>query len=341
MTISILRGKRFIPALAGCLLMMPAFATFASISVNGMPNENRASIHQAIMDIPPDYDSYLLYTSSQVYKQLKLAREAALNKDSDSLDNALGQARSALDQLRLPRQVMDLDQQLGVIRKNLNQDDQLHAELWIPVENSLDGALLFSSDSERQQAVMATENGKRAASQHDRASARKAFKQLLKAVDKNLGAFPLTRVKQDLAVASQSAHDNPPYWAGSLEAIQSALATFHWYAQIPARGLLSAYTHAVNAYALVTAPSFRPDQTQGIINQLSQTATELKSVPKSASLQKETNRLIHDITPDSQSIRLLLQNIQDSIRNQRKKSEDFYMRVIASRSTDQPTTRVN
>ena len=45
----------------------------------------------------------------------------------------------------------------------------------------------------------------------------------------SLGMFPLQKVKEDLDAARATASLSKPDWAGTLEAVQSALAAFHWY----------------------------------------------------------------------------------------------------------------
>ncbi len=180
-----------------------------------------------------------------------------------------------------------------------------------------------------------------AALNHNQAGFINALGQAREALDKdastyNLGVFPLTKVKEDLDSASAAADNNTPYWPGALEAVQSALATFHWYGQVPSHGLLAAYTDAVNAYTLASSPNFLPEQRQDVLNQLGKAAEELQKSPGTAELVTETRRLIDKVMPENHAIKLLLQHIQQQINDQRQQSEDQYLQNIAADVVNNP-----
>ncbi|OQX14117.1 MAG: hypothetical protein BWK73_10220 [Thiothrix lacustris] len=132
--------------------------------------------------------------------------------------------------------------------------------------------------------------------------------------------FPVQDVTADLDSAAAAANNDQPYWAGALEAIQSALATFHWYGQAPSANLLAAYTDALNAYAVAAAPDFRPDQNQVIIDQLSKAAESLQNVANTADLQAATRALIDKVTPEKAEIKQLAYNIHLLITQQREQA---------------------
>lgn len=287
--------------------------------------------------IPPDYDTYLLSQGKEVYAQLLMARQAALNKNSDGFINALAFAREAMNNLQVPDQVRTLDKQLGIIKQDLGkQGSKLNSDLWVPVEAQLRNALIFNSDTIIDQAAASASKGVEAARNNDNNAVKAALDEVVQASTYNLGVFPLSKVKADLDAASEAADNDSPYWPGALEAVQSALATFQWYEQVPAHGLLAAYTDAASAYALANSPEFRLDQHQTVIDLLGKAADELRQSPHSAELQIEIRALIDKVTPENSDIKLLLQHIQQQINQLRQQSEDQYLQTIAAGMVNNP-----
>jgi hypothetical protein len=287
--------------------------------------------------IPPDYNTYLLAQGKDVYAQLQIARQAALNHNQAGFISALGQAREALDKVQVPGQVKALDKQLGIIKQDLGkQGNKLDTGLWIPVEANLRDALVFSSDTLINKAAASAKKGMEAARNNDSDNAKVALGELVDVSTYNLGVFPLTKVKADLDSASAAADNDSPYWSGALEAVQSALATFHWYDEVPSHGLLAAYTDAVSAYTLASSPNFLPAQRQSVIDQLGKAADELQKSPDTTELVAETRSLIDKVTPESGAIKRLLQHIQQQISDQRQQSEDQYLQNIAADVVNNP-----
>lgn len=311
----------------------------SAVQVEPSPSKNvdLTPVQADSPNIPPDYDAYLLSQGKEVYAQLLMARQAALNKNADGFINALGFAREALDNLQVPDQVKTLDKQLGIIKQDLGkQGGKLNSDLWVPVEAQLRSALIFNSDTIIDQAAASASKGVEAARNNDNSAVRAALDEVVQASTYNLGVFPLSKVKADLDAASAAADNDNPYWPGALEAVQSALATFQWYEQVPAHGLLAAYTDAVSAYALATSPNFRIDQRQSVLDLLGKAADELRQSPGAAELQIEIRALIDKVTPENSDIKLLLQHIQQQINQQRQQSEDQYLQTIAAGMVNNP-----
>lgn len=332
-----------VAALSGCILSTSlSYADTSNTAVVAVtqPLTNSVDLTPVQVnspDIPPNYDTYLLEQGKDVYAQLKIARQAALNKNTAGFIDALSKARDALDKLQVPNQVKALDKQLGIIREDLGkQGGKLNADLWVPVEANLRDALVFSSDTVIDQGIASANKGMQAAHNNDSTIANVALDELVKTSTYNLGVFPLSKVKADLNSASAAADDNSPYWQGALEAIQDALATFQWYDQVPSHGLLAAYTDIANAYAVSSAPDFLPDQQQTVINQLGKAVEALKQSADTSALQAETQTLIDRITPDNSDILTLLQHIQQQIHDQRQQSENQALQAFAAEGLSNP-----
>lgn len=296
-----------------------------------------APVQANSLSIPPDYDTYLLAQGKEVYAQLLIAQQAALNKNKAGFSTALDMARDALDKVQVPAQVLALDKQLGIIKQDLGkQGDKLSSDLWIPVEAQLRDALVFSSDTIISNAAASAQQGVEAARNNDSNGVKAALDEVVDASTYNLGVFPLSKVKGDLDSAAAAANNDQPYWPGALEAVQSALATFHWYEQVPSHGLLKAYTDTVNAYVLASSPHFLPEQRQTVIDQLGKAADELAKSSDTTELQAETRALIDKVTPQSSEIKRLLRHIQQQISDQRQQSEDQYLQNIAAEMVNNP-----
>lgn len=132
--------------------------------------------------------------------------------------------------------------------------------------------------------------------------------------------FPVQAVTADLDAAASAADNDKPYWPGALEAAEDALATFQWHGQAPSAPLLAAYNEVLNAYAIASAPDFRPDQDQTVIDQLGKAADNLQTLPAAADLQAATRVLIDKVTPESDAIKQLAHDIHLLISQQRQQA---------------------
>lgn len=140
--------------------------------------------------------------------------------------------------------------------------------------------------------------------------------------------FPLSKVKDDLDAASAAGDTDTPYWPGALEAVQNALASFQWYDQGQAKSLLDAYSYVIDAYTLATAPEFRSDQLQTVLDLLGNAADALQTNPDGKTLQEKTLNLIDKVTPENSEIKQLLQDIRQQISDSRQSSEAQYLAGI-------------
>ena len=275
--------------------------------------------------VPRFYDPLLLSLGRLVYADLQRARQAALNKESTNLQVALQEARDTIHRLELPSQVMALDAQLQIIRNDLKDRSKgMDDELWVPVEAEIDEVLVYVPDEVKPQVKEAVRKGKAAARAGDRVTASAQLDVITSSMQYSLGMFPLSKVKEDLNAARATASLPKPDWTGTLEAIQSALAAFHWYTRQSAHGLLAAYNDVVSAYVLAAGPRFRPDQKQQVLDYLSAAERELESVPGSHSLADKDGRLIDKIEPQGSDIKVLLNDIQLRIQDERQRAAERY-----------------
>jgi hypothetical protein len=275
--------------------------------------------------VPRFYDPLLLSLGRLVYADLQRARQAALNKESTNLQVALQEARDTIHRLELPSQVMALDAQLQIIRNDLKDRSKgMDDELWVPVEAEIDEVLVYVPDEVKPQVKEAVRRGKAAARAGDRVTASAQLDVITSSMQYSLGMFPLSKVKEDLNAAWATASLPKPDWTGTLEAIQSALAAFHWYTRQSAHGLLAAYNDVVSAYVLAAGPRFRPDQKQQVLDYLSAAERELESVPGSHSLAEKDGRLIDKIEPQGSDIKVLLNDIQLRIQDERQRAAERY-----------------
>jgi hypothetical protein len=275
--------------------------------------------------VPRFYDPLLLSLGRLVYADLQQARQAALNKESTNLQVALQEARDTIHRLELPSQIMALDAQLQIIRNDLkDRSKDMDDELWVPVEAGIDEVLVYVPDEVKPRVTEAVRKGKAAARAGDRETALAQLDVVTSSIQYSLGMFPLQKVKEDLDAARATASLSKPDWAGTLEAVQSALAAFHWYTRQSAQGLLAAYNDVVSAYVLAAGPRFRPDQKQQVLDYLSAAKRELESAPGSHSLAEKTGGLIDKIEPQGSDIKALLNDIQSRIQEERQSAADRY-----------------
>jgi hypothetical protein len=177
---------------------------------------------------------------------------------------------------------------------------------------------------------IAVRTGRAAARRGDRDTASTQLDVETSSLRYRLGMFPLHKVDEDLEAAWGSASLAPPDWAGVLKAIQSALATFHWYARTPARGLLAAYNDVANAYIMETNPAFRSEQRQHMLDYLAKAERELGSTPDGQALAEKTRRLISRVELSGSDIKSLLVEIQTQIQSERERAGDRYWETRGS-----------
>lgn len=279
---------------------------------------------------PRGYDPLLLSLGRSVYADLQEARQAALNKRITNLRVSLQEARETLHRLRLPGQVVALQNQLRVIRNDLqDRSKSLDDELWVPVEVEIDEVLVYAPEKIRTKTSAAIKKGRSAAHKGDSETAMAQLDVVTSSLQYSLGIFPLHKVKQDLETAWLTASLPKPDWTGTLEAVQSALATFHWYTRVPIHGLLAAYDNVISAYVLASNPAFRPDQEHQVLEYLTKAQNNLSRAPGGEPLVKKVRGLIDRIKPQGSEIKGLLDDIQLQIHLQRQQAEDQYRDAIS------------
>ena len=314
-------------------VMTAALLTFGqaeSASLAGAQSpESKPDTGHEIHIIKNNYVENLMRQGQTVYRQLVEARQATLKRDLNASRAALDRARAALDGLDLPALVRALDHRLGILQNNLNSSaGQLDSGLWVPVKAELASALVFASDGVKAQAARLSEQGRTRAAANDSQGTGVIIDKLVHLSEYNLGAFPLTSIKTDLQAARTALNQPQPLWSAALEAVQTAIGRFHWYTEEPAQKLLSAYSDVVGAYALASAPRFRDDQQQAVINQLIAARKKLNQLADARSLSAETRMLIDTAGPTETDIKTLLQDFQREIHIRRRESMEHIMAQV-------------
>jgi len=279
--------------------------------------------------VPSQYDPVLLVLGRSVYADLQRARQAALDREPTNLRVAIREAGETVHRLQQPPEATPLREQLEIIRNDLRDRSKgLDRELWVPVEAEIDDVLVSVPDEVKARAHEAIQKAGEAAAQGDRKRVAEQLDVVTSTLEYSLGIFPLSKVGVDLDSAQASASLEPPDWTGALEAVQSALATFHWYTRVPAHALLSAYNNVVNAYVLAAGPIMRDGQPREIIGYLTRAQSELEGVPDGKALVDEVRHLIDNEEPQGRDIKSLLGHIQDRMRAEQQQAEVRYWESI-------------
>jgi hypothetical protein len=290
--------------------------------------EDTASLNVGDHEVPLTHNPLLLSLGRAVYADLLVARQAALNKQATSLQVSLKEARDTIRRLQLPFQLTALNAQLRVIRNDFKDTAKsLDDDLWVPVEAQLDEVLSDVPQEVLPKTEEALPKGGAAVGKGDRETASTPLDFVTSSQRCRLGIFPLHKVKQDLDAAWATANLPIPDWASTLEAVQSALATFHWDTRISTQSLQAAYNDVVNAYVLASSPRFRPDQNQQVLDYLAKAEKNLINAPGGEPLVKKTKGLIDNVDRHTSDIKLLLGDIQSEILLARQRAEDQYWNV--------------
>ena len=330
-----LQRMRLLPAIAAAVFVLVATATRAEsagpdrVWEPALGREQSALFSTGDQGSPSTYDTLLLSLGRSVYTQLQRAREAALHKQVTNLRVALREARDTLRRLRLPAQLTALADELQVIRNDLADTSKpADADLWVPVAAQIDEVLVYAPEEVRVKTRQAVAEGRAAAGKGDRGSASAQLDVVTSVLQYSLGIFPLHKVTLDLDSAWLTANLPQPDWAGTLEAVQSALAAFHWYTRDAAHGLLAAYSKLVSAYVLAGGPTVRPDQKQQVLDYLVAADRILRQTPGGGPLAEQTSQLIDRVDRQASDIRTLLGAIQSQIRRDSQRAEDQYWDAV-------------
>jgi hypothetical protein len=271
----------------------------------------------------------------RVYADLQRARQAALHKEPTNLTVALGEARDTLHRLRLPADVMALDAQLQVIRNDLHDTGkQPDDSLWVPVEAEINRVLVYAPDDVGNRVRQALRNGRSAARRGDVETARGQLDMVASSMQYSLAMFPLNKVRSDLDAALTAASRLPkPDWSGALDAVQDALATFHWYTQRPAFGLLAAYHDVLSAYDLARGLYAHPERWRRVSEFLRRAQRSLEITPNEWGLarlaRKSSYRVELHRNDAGSSIKYLLNALESQIQEQRGNAEARYRKSVS------------
>jgi len=291
-----------------------------------------SSLYQAgNQRIPLKYDTVLLSLGRSVYADLQRARQAALNRETTNLQVAIREAEQTVHRLQMPAEALPLVEQLQIIRNDLkDRSKDLDQELWVPVEAEIDDVMVYAPEAVKASTHEAIHQARAATAAVDRARATQQLDIVTSSLQYSLGVFPLLKVSRDLDAAAASASLAQPDWAGVLEAVQSALATFHWYTREPARGLLSAYNNVINAYILATGPVIdnARDPEWKAVDYLMHAQSELDKIADGKALAEKAGDLASQNEPRGSDIKSLLNDIQSQIHVEQQRAEVRYWESI-------------
>jgi hypothetical protein len=291
-------------------------------------------------DVPGDYNPLLLTLGRSIYADLQRARLAAIHKEAVNLSVALHEARDTLHRLRLPAGVMALEAQLQVIRNDLHDltkspDDSL----WVPVEAEIGRVLVYAPDDLRGRVAEALRTGRAAADKRDRQTAEDQLDTVSASMQYSLGMFPLNRVRADLDAALTAAARRPePDWTGALKAVQTMLATFHWYTQGTANTLLSAYYEVQHAYTLARGLYANPEHWRLVNEHLARARRLLADTPGDWGLSEQVRAASYQVELHGDDavngVHRLLNAVQSRIQIQRRLAERRYREMPAQVVTE-------
>ncbi len=278
---------------------------------------------------PPYIDPVLLDLGRSIYGNLQRARQAVLDKRSTLLKVAIEEARSDLTLLRLPPEQMALADQLRLIRHDLRDTSKsVDTDLWVPLQIEVNEALAYTSDERWGKARAALAAGMQAAAQDERETAASKLDTVVSVVRYSAGLFPLHKLKDVLDAASSAAHRDEPDWQAALAALQSAMASIHWYTQAPLQGLTSAYNEVIDAYAVMLNAAITADQRQQAIDSLTRAASRLDASMETKPLADEVRALLGKARFQADDLRTLLGDLQSQIDSQQNRAQNLYWEMV-------------
>jgi len=279
--------------------------------------------------LPSDYDPVLLALGRSVYADLQRARQAALDREPTNLRVAIQEAGETVHRLQGPAEATPLEGQLQIIRNDLgDRSKELDSELWVPVEAEIDAVLVYAPEPVKARTHEAIRKARAAAAEGNRERVAQQLDVVTSSLQYSLGVFPLQKVRRDLDAARASAGLAEPDWTGALEAVQSALAAFHWFTRVPAHALLSACNDVVSAYVLAAGPVIGNDQQWKAVDYLARAESALDSIADGKALAGKARKLIDSNEPQASDIRSLLNDIQSLIRSEQQRAEVQYWKSI-------------
>lgn len=286
-------------------------------------------------DVPQDYNPVLLTLGRSIYVDLQRARQAAVQKQATNLTVALEEARDSIHRLRLPTDVMALDAQLQTIRTDLHDTSkQPDTSLWVPAEAEINKVMVYAPAATGSKVREALHRGRAAAGQGDARAAESQLDLIAASMQYSLGIFPLNQVRTDLNAALKSTAVRPgPDWDGALDAVQDALATFRWYTEEPAYGLLAAHHDLMRAYALTRDMRARPEQWRQASAYLNRAWQVLEDTPGGWSFARLSRDAMYKVERHSSdaisAVRYVLNALHAEIQHQRRQAEDAHRKPMS------------
>jgi hypothetical protein len=328
-TMKPLSRKRLPATLVALLVALPlstAAAAYTDEAVwQPVPDGQGNGLFYNNHDVPPGYDPLLLVLGRSVYADLQRARQAALDRQATNLMVAIKEAEDTIHRLQRPPEMLALDAQLRVIRNDLNdRSKSMDKGLWVPVEAAIDEVLVYEPDDIKRQTHEAVRKAQSSIAEGDRSRVAEQLDVVTTSLQYRLGIFPLNKVEQDLQSARASTDRSEPDWIGALEAVQSALSTFHWFTHEPAQGLLSAYNDVINAYITAVGTDSRPEQKRSVTRYLVSAERRLAAEPGGKQLASEASKLAQMTAPPGADMKTLIENIRSEIHLQQLNAERRY-----------------
>jgi hypothetical protein len=273
----------------------------------------------------PYYEPVLLQLGRNIYSNLQRARYAVFSKQLTLLRVAIQEARRDLTLLRLPPEQIALNMQTSIIRNKLHvTSEALDSDLWVPLQIEVDEALVHAPAEKRDKPHGAVQGAKQPTKPGDRERVSGKHNEVVSMVQYSLGLLPLHKVSEDLDSAWAAVHTNKPDWQAALAMLQSAIASIHWYTQVPVKRLMAAYNDVVNAYILILGPQARTDQRQEVLDHLAHAASKLAETANTQPAAEEVRGLIRKGNPQLKELRSLLDDIQSQIQVQQERAQDRY-----------------
>lgn len=274
-------------------------------------------------------DAASLQLGRDLYAKLQVARSAAVHRESALLRVALEEARHDLSTLQLPFEQAALISQMQIIRHDLKDSAKLpDTDLWVPLEMDVDIALQDEPVEAHERAHAAVQAGKIATTQNERSRAGEQLDELATLLRYSLGVFPLHSMSLELDAAWQAAHQDSPDWAAALKALNTAMASIHWYAHVPVSGLAGAYNDVANAWHVVSEMPESAAQRRRAHDFLQRAANKLSDVKEVGPEATEITDLIGKSAPDAAALQRLMSDLRSKIEIERLRAQDRYWKMV-------------
>ncbi len=240
----------------------------------------------------------------ELYKNLRLARDASQHRDEVDARLGLVNAKSVVDAMYQPNSLRKLMQQTAAIRVELGKPrGSLNQHLWLPLQAQLDDYRISIPASDYDAAKQAVATGIAAVRRGERSRAQDSLGQIENILTRHFTLLPLDKIRGDLQAAENALDPYPPYWRGVTEAMQSALDSVERVTTTQHNDWSSAYMSAVEAIKAMPA---EPDMAR---QWLRSTAAHLKTLQGGTNLAERAQRLAERDKPPVAALYDLIDNI--------------------------------